>query len=360
VRDLGWQLSTVSTLEEDESKGANEAPRDSALRLRRLVEANNVGIFVAEDDRIVEANDCLLDLIGYTRKALGRGEIRWRSLTAPEFSTLEEIARRELVSSGAVMPYEMELIHADSGRVPVWIGSSLLTESPLTWICVAVDLTGRKRAEERVREINATLEAKVAQHAAQEQRRTSTLAALASGLTRAAQAGTRDGFGLLDIAERLRSLCGPLEERATDGQGFGAAQAETCGSPELETKTAPGERRLRVLLADDHPVTRQGLVRLLEGQADIEVVGEAMDGRQAVVMTSRLRPDVVVMDVSMPRLNGIDATREIVAISPHTRVIGLSMYEPADIAKRMQQAGAAAYLTKGGSCQELLSAIRGG
>jgi len=332
------------------------APHDSDLRLRRLIQANNVGIFVAEDDRIVEANDCLLDLIGYTRKQLDRGDIHWGSLTPLEFRALDDIARKELLSSGAAMPFEMELICSDGGRVPVWIGSSLLTESPLTWICVAVDLTGRKRAEERLRDINAVLQAKVAEHTAAAERRTKELAALASALTQAAQTGAGDPHDLLGIAERLRHLDENTEVAAVEGDSHTALSA----AQETETGAAPPEGRIRVLLADDHPVTRQGLARLLEGQSDLDVVGEATDGREAVAMTKRFHPDVVVMDVNMPGLNGIDATREIVAASPRVRVIGLSMYEPADVARRIQRAGATAYLTKGGSCDELIAAIRGG
>ena len=176
-------------------------------------------------------------------------------------------------------------------------------------------------------------------------------------MIQAAQIGTSDPHDLLGIAERLRHLNDNTEVLAIDGDNSHVPLSE---AQETKAETAPGARRIRVLLADDHRVTRQGLAYLLGGQHDLEVVGEATDGREAVAMANRLHPDVVVMDVNMPRLNGIDATREIVAVLPQTRVIGLSMYEPADVSRRFRKAGAAAFLTKGGSCDELIAAIRGG
>jgi DNA-binding NarL/FixJ family response regulator len=118
--------------------------------------------------------------------------------------------------------------------------------------------------------------------------------------------------------------------------------------------------KIRVLLADDHPVTREGLARLIDGERDLEVVGEAANGRAAVDIARRLHPDVIVMDVSMPDLNGIEATRAIVAEQPGIRVVGLSMHERADMAAAMCEAGASVYLTKDGPIQDLLAAIRAG
>lgn len=115
---------------------------------------------------------------------------------------------------------------------------------------------------------------------------------------------------------------------------------------------------IRVLLADDHKILRQGLAGLLREEKDIELVGEACDGLMAVEMARRLRPDVVVMDISMPRLNGIEATRIITAEQPDVRVIGLSMYEMADVAIAMRDAGAMTYLTKGCPSADLIAAIR--
>jgi len=118
-----------------------------------------------------------------------------------------------------------------------------------------------------------------------------------------------------------------------------------------------GEPSDRVLFADDHKVIRQGLVAMLQGQPDIEVVGQAADGLEAVEMSRSLRPDVVVMDVSMPKMDGVEATRRIKVEQPGVRVIGLSMLEEGEIAERMRQAGAEAFVNKAESAATLLRAI---
>ena len=84
-------------------------------------------------------------------------------------------------------------------------------------------------------------------------------------------------------------------------------------------------KRTRILLADDHAVVRQGFKMILGAQADMEIVGEAANGREAVELAAQLNPDIVVMDVAMPELNGIEATRRLIAANPHIRVIALSM-----------------------------------
>ncbi len=117
-------------------------------------------------------------------------------------------------------------------------------------------------------------------------------------------------------------------------------------------------RRPRVLLADDHVVMREGLARLLGQEPDIEIVGQAADGQEAVALAARLAPDVVLMDMSMPRLNGVEATRAIRNDYPEVRVIGLSMFEESDRAEALRHAGAAAYLTKSGPPQNLIATIR--
>ncbi len=111
------------------------------------------------------------------------------------------------------------------------------------------------------------------------------------------------------------------------------------------------------MFADDHQVMRQGLIKLIAGQPDIQVVGEAANGREAVDLVRRLKPDVVVMDVSMPEMDGIEATRRIKEESPNVRVIGLSMYEDEQISRRMRLAGAEAFVSKTASSAELLKTI---
>ena len=115
---------------------------------------------------------------------------------------------------------------------------------------------------------------------------------------------------------------------------------------------------VQVVIADDHKLMRQGLSSLLRGHPDIEVVGEANNGREAVQLSETHRPDVVIMDVSMPDLNGIDATRQIVARNPRARIIALSMHNDRQFAAEMFRAGAKGYLLKDSAFEELASAIR--
>ncbi|MEW6750532.1 MAG: PAS domain S-box protein [Candidatus Latescibacterota bacterium] len=192
---------------------------------------------------------------------------------------------------------------------------------------------------------------------------------------------TGGGFGLLSIRERLALLGGVLEIDSALGRGTtvrlaasGGAEARRAaegaargrsGGPALEAAAAlrsadrpPGTRR--ILLVDDHVVMRQGLSLLLAVEPDMEVVGEASTGREAVHKAHQLNPDVVLMDFSMPDMDGAEATRLIHAGLPHIRIIGLSMYEEADRATAMLRAGAEAYLTKSGEPEALLGAIRRG
>jgi len=111
-------------------------------------------------------------------------------------------------------------------------------------------------------------------------------------------------------------------------------------------------------LADDHAVVRQGFRLILGAQADMEIVGEAGNGREAVAMSESLHPDVVVMDVAMPELNGIEATRRIVDANPHTRVLALSMHKDSVYVREILRAGARGYLLKDSIDVDLLAAVR--
>src|SRR5882672_2386634 len=105
-------------------------------------------------------------------------------------------------------------------------------------------------------------------------------------------------------------------------------------------------KKTRILLADDHAVVRQGFKMILSAQPDMEIVGEAANGREAVELAERLRPDVVVMDVAMPELNGIEATRRVTGAAPHTRVIALSMHKDSVYVREVLRAGARGYILK--------------
>lgn len=117
-------------------------------------------------------------------------------------------------------------------------------------------------------------------------------------------------------------------------------------------------KRTRILLADDHAVVRNGFRMILAAQEDLEVVGEASNGREAVEAAARLQPDVAVMDVTMPELNGIEATRRIAESAPRTRVLALSMHKDAVYVREILRAGAKGYLLKDSGEGDLLTAVR--
>jgi signal transduction histidine kinase/CheY-like chemotaxis protein len=196
--------------------------------------------------------------------------------------------------------------------------------------------------------------------------------------------GKKKGFGLFSIKERTEALGGSfqIESSPNNGSRFvlnvpvGAESSihETESSihekgvefsdmlniaylndseQEVEKKTA-----IRVIIADDHAIMRQGLASLLQNQPDILVAGQASDGAEAVELTLKLRPDVVLMDVSMPLLNGMEATRRIISEAPEVAVIGLSMHASEEVRQTMLEAGACEYLLKDRPASELLSAIK--
>jgi len=117
-------------------------------------------------------------------------------------------------------------------------------------------------------------------------------------------------------------------------------------------------KKIRILLADDHVMVRQGFKLILAAQPDMEIVGEADNGREALELAGKLHPDVVVMDVAMPDLNGIEATRRLAASSPRTRVLALSMHKDSVYVREILRAGARGYLLKDAFDRDLLSAVR--
>ena len=117
-------------------------------------------------------------------------------------------------------------------------------------------------------------------------------------------------------------------------------------------------RKIRVLLADDHAILRKGVKMLIDSQTDMEVVGEAKTGREAIDQALKLKPDIVVMDISMPELNGIEGTRQICDALPQTRVVALSMHKDSVYVREILRAGARGYLVKDSEDDDLLRAIR--
>jgi len=194
--------------------------------------------------------------------------------------------------------------------------------------------------------------------------------------------GTDPGFGLFNIEERIHFLGGRMEIDCTPGGGFEVTlhvpghPAETSAEPpeevsdadtrmekptaepaEVEPEAVPSPR-IRVLLADDHAVMREGLANLIKGEADLEVVAQAENGKVAVDLAGELSPDILLMDITMPIMDGIEATARIHEAYPDIRIIGLSMHDDPTTRERMLQAGAAGYVCKGNAAQELLGEVR--
>ncbi len=184
------------------------------------------------------------------------------------------------------------------------------------------------------------------------------------------------GLGLLSLRERASYMGGRLAIDSAVDQGchftllvptepIHMAKGSTPaaeGDP-AQPPTAPADRHriggLRVLFADDHTLMRKGLIKMVANNPAIEVVGEAADGNEAIAQVRCLRPDVVVMDVSMPNMNGIDATAAIRREFPEVRIIGLSMFEDDAIVQQMRDAGAQALVCKNAPAAQLLQAIYG-
>ncbi len=197
------------------------------------------------------------------------------------------------------------------------------------------------------------------------------------------------GFGLFSIRERLQLLGGLLEVKSKPGQGSRfllraplheppqARMPAAVAARPPRAKKLPAVKRLRrptkfrraaqgkdappafrVLLADDHKIVRDGLSLLLEQEPAIEVVGLAADGEEAIAMVEQLEPDLVVMDVGMSPMDGIEATRQITAAWPHIKVIGLTMHVDPSRHEAIRAAGAVKCLVKTGPAKDLLAAIR--
>ena len=183
-------------------------------------------------------------------------------------------------------------------------------------------------------------------------------------------------FGLFSIRERMNLMGGRLKLHSAPGEGTRAtlilplsSGSQQAFAPRAVKMSIPGalgdlnknrlgEGPCRVLIADDHAMVRQGLRSVLEGFPNIEVIGEASNGTEAVDLTEQLNPAAVVMDINMPLMNGIEATAQIKARHPGIVVIGLSVNASSDNQKAMQTAGASMLLTKEAAVEQLYGAIQ--
>lgn len=193
--------------------------------------------------------------------------------------------------------------------------------------------------------------------------------------------GKEDGFGLLNIKRRIETMGGTFEARAAQGKGCTvtlslpsklearplelelteeggeAEETETTAADETSAKRRK-KGRIKVMLVDDHQILRRGLAQLLETQKDIAVIAEAGDGKTAVEKARTCKPHVVLMDIGMPGMDGINATGKILEENPDVRVIALTLHEEEWMVNQMLEAGAARYLTKNAPAEELIRAIR--
>lgn len=185
-------------------------------------------------------------------------------------------------------------------------------------------------------------------------------------------------FGLISIRERLLHMGGRFEVESAPGSGsifsllipLEEDEAEEAAQPnanggarEEHARVQPAGKesaeKIRVMLVDDHPIISDGLAKILGPQSDIELVGQAFNGEEAVELARETVPDVILMDINMPRMNGLEATRIIHSEFPHIRIIGLSAYNEHELAGAMMAAGASAFQSKTDTKDLLLAAIRG-
>jgi PAS domain S-box-containing protein len=191
--------------------------------------------------------------------------------------------------------------------------------------------------------------------------------------------GQSDGTGLLSIRERISYIGGTLEIDSAPGRGSRftlIVPAPECSgqadweakerqarisvmiAPEPEPMPACATKRIRIMLVDDHLVVRQGLAGLLRAEPDFEIAGEASDGESAVKLARDIRPDIVIMDIGMPGMDGVQATRIIHQELRETCVIGLSMFEEPEREAAIREAGAVGYIAKSGPSEAVIEAIR--
>ncbi len=162
-------------------------------------------------------------------------------------------------------------------------------------------------------------------------------------------------FGLFNISERMDLLGGHMEIQSGSEKGTKI----TLYAPQKSEKSEKSEKaKIRVLLADDHEMVRKGLRKVIDEKDDLTVVSEAANGREAIKMAEQTSPDIIVMDVNMPELDGIQATKKIKSAMPHVHIIGLSFNDDKHVKQDMRTAGASAFLTKGEAFETLCATIR--
>ena len=180
-------------------------------------------------------------------------------------------------------------------------------------------------------------------------------------------------FGLMEIRERLKYIGGGMRFESAPGEGTDvtlsipselreqseANQFQRTPPPASAIATDRTRRdRCRVVVADDHAIFREGLINMLSQDPEFQIVGEAADGEEAIAVATLVKPDILICDVSMPKLSGIEVTSRLAQPDPRDEDHRPSMHDGRDIARAMRTAGAVAYVTKGGSSEALLALLR--
>lgn len=187
------------------------------------------------------------------------------------------------------------------------------------------------------------------------------------------------GYGLFQIRERISMMGGNIEVASSPGRGCrtriifpllnetkgtvpesteGKVAAGTAAGSKAKTQNDEEKMKIRIILADDHTVVRHGLANLISRVPEFEIIGEAANGVEAVDLARKIHPDVVLMDINMPHMDGIEATRIIHGEHKDIHIIGFSMYQEESLKKALLEAGADAYITKQGASGDLIQAIR--
>jgi CheY-like chemotaxis protein len=180
-------------------------------------------------------------------------------------------------------------------------------------------------------------------------------------------------FGLFSIRERLAYVGGEIKIKSAPEKGtqiilivsdensksYSGTVEIDCDKEQAEKiQVYPRPKIWRLMICDDHKIMRQGLAKLLQFEPDMEIVAEAEDGQQAVENAAKIKPDIIIMDVNMPKINGIKATEKILGNDSRVKVIGLSIHRDTEVAKAMLEAGAYTYLSKTGPAEDLIATIR--
>ncbi len=177
------------------------------------------------------------------------------------------------------------------------------------------------------------------------------------------------GFGLFNIQERVEMSGGRVDVSSQPGRGTQVSLSVPLGGEKADTEPSRNQKAkkdkvkhdgelTKILLIDDHAMMRDGLRSIIEEESDLTVIAEAADGEQGVKLASEKKPDVVLMDINLPGMNGIDATKKIKEQLPDTRVIGLSLHDEKKVAREIMSVGASAYLNKSDAFETLCATIR--